>query len=568
MTKVTQSLSIVNKKEFIYSPSYSISLHIKTIDGISIKNAQGDIPYKMTEGKDNNKTISMDFPEKIIGVGNSNNFTVEFNSKDFANKAGNIWEFTIPALADPEDFSSYAASVVVPQSFGKPSILKPDTASVANGNSYTFSKDQLSHGGITIYFGDSQYYDFNLSYHLENKNVFPVSTEIALPPETSYQDVLIQDINPKPATVYYDADNNMLATYVIAPKTTSTVKVDALVKMGAFPHDEYLDEIQKQKLLEPQKYWDVKDPEIVSLGQKLKTPAEIYAYVVKTLSYNYDKTASTNPRMGGKAVLSKPYYAVCLEFTDLFVSLARAAGIPARAVEGYAYTSDDSTRPVSLFKDILHAWPEYYDTEKKTWIMVDPTWGNTTKGTDYFSTFDYDHVAFTLSGSSSTYPVPAGGYKTSDDSKDVNMTFVSALQFVKNDKTKLDSSFSSFSQGSFIEGKITQSNLGNHSTEPKDYTLFVDGRSVLGITFPKTPPYGSSVISIAAKIPKTKSFMGSLTNVMHTVTIKDSNGSTVSSSKVRVFPFSLNYLIGGAIAIGAAIVFTIAFKTRSISIPR
>jgi len=50
--------------------------------------------------------------------------------------------------------------------------------------------------------------------------------------------------------------------------------------------------------------------------------------------------------------------------------------------------------------------------------MVDPTWGNTTGGVDYFNTFDFDHLAFVVKGISSTYPVPAGGYKlTGDENK-------------------------------------------------------------------------------------------------------------------------------------------------------
>ncbi len=63
---------------------------------------------------------------------------------------------------------------------------------------------------------------------------------------------------------------------------------------------------------------------------------------------------------------------------------------------------------MSLVKDVLHAWPEYYDESKKTWIMIDPTWGNTTHGMDYFSSLDFEHITFVIKGLSSTYPVPAG----------------------------------------------------------------------------------------------------------------------------------------------------------------
>jgi len=53
--------------------------------------------------------------------------------------------------------------------------------------------------------------------------------------------------------------------------------------------------------------------------------------------------------------------AVCLEYTDLFVTLARAAGIPSRSIEGFAYTKNSRLRPLSLVDDVLHAWVQYYD---------------------------------------------------------------------------------------------------------------------------------------------------------------------------------------------------------------
>jgi len=566
-TRVTQTISITNKKEFTYSPSYSLALHLKTISDISVSNANGSIPYKMQESK-NDKTISLDFPEKVIGQGKKNEFTISFDSSDFAKNVGNIWEFTIPDLSSPDDFNTYAVTVTVPDSFGEPTILKPEISRSKNGTSYTFTKNELSNGGVTIYFGDTQVYQFDLSYHLDNNNLFPVSTEIALPPKTSYQDVLIQSINPKPKNVYFDSDGNMLASFVLAPKSSTVVKVDARVKVKGFPADAVLDEAQFSKYTTSQKYWETNDPEIVKIAKEAKTPQKIYDYVVKTLSYNYDKTSKENTRLGAKAALTKPYFAVCLEFTDLFISIARAANIPARAVEGYAYTPDDSTRPLSLFKDVLHAWPEYYDKEKKTWVMVDPTWGNTTKGTDYFNSFDYDHVAFTVNGLNSTYPVPAGGYKSSEESKDIAVSYLSPEEFIEKSNFEVSSVFSSFSQGSRVEGRIIQANTGNHISNTQGYTVFVDNIKSQEVTFSSQPPFSTTEVGVLLKIPKSTTLIGSLTNLEHTITIKNESGKVVSYSRVQVFPVSFNILIGGAIVFAAGIVFIIAFKTGGLPISR
>ena len=93
-----------------------------------------------------------------------------------------------------------------------------------------------------------------------------------------------------------------------------------------------------------------------------------------------------------------------MEFTDLFITIARSAGIPAREVNGFAYTENPDIQPLSLVNDVLHAWPEYYDSEKGVWIPVDPTWGSTTGGVDYFSKLDLRHFTFVVHGKDSTKP--------------------------------------------------------------------------------------------------------------------------------------------------------------------
>jgi hypothetical protein len=119
-----------------------------------------------------------------------------------------------------------------------------------------------------------------------------------------------------------------------------------------------------------------------------------------------------------------------MEFTDLFIALARAAQIPAREVIGYSYSQNARLRPLSLASqgDLLHAWPAYWD-ENLGWIQVDPTWGSTSGGLDYFNKLDFNHVTLAQRGISSTMPYPAGSYKQQADSnkKDVIVTFAENL---------------------------------------------------------------------------------------------------------------------------------------------
>jgi hypothetical protein len=63
-------------------------------------------------------------------------------------------------------------------------------------------------------------------------------------------------------------------------------------------------------------------------------------------------------------------------------------------------------------------------SETGTWIPVDPTWGHTSGGINYFDQLDLNHIVFAINGDSSQRPYPAGSYKlTESNNKDVTVTF-------------------------------------------------------------------------------------------------------------------------------------------------
>ena len=65
----------------------------------------------------------------------------------------------------------------------------------------------------------------------------------------------------------------------------------------------------------------------------------------------------------------------CTEFADLYTTLARATGLPARTVIGLAYLSESQAFA-------LHAWNEV--VVDGAWRGVDPTWGETRVGATHF----------------------------------------------------------------------------------------------------------------------------------------------------------------------------------------
>lgn len=428
MTHAAMRIGLTNTSSQYYASEYTIHIGFSNIDNVKASDPQGPIVPIVTK-EESGYTIKVLFNTPVVGIDKTLPFTIEFDTPDIVQQQGSIYEVDIPGIANQNDFSQFNVTVSVPNYFGEPTYIKPKTAS----NDLSFSKEELGEGGVSIGFGESALYAFTLTYHLGNKNVFPIRTEMALPPDTTYQTVSIEDISPKPTNVTQDVDGNWLAQYSLYPSEKKTITVKGTVAVNLQPKEKIETEQTLRKYLIQQPYWEITHADIKKLADELKTPRAIYDYVVQTLSYDFSRVTDEKERLGALRVLKNPKSAVCLEFTDLFVAIARAAGIPAREVDGFAYAKNPKERPISVESDILHAWPQYYDREKKTWVMVDPTWGNTTEGVDYFDVFDFNHIAFVVKGIDSEYPVPAGGYKLIGDTaiKQVVVTAINRKELPK-----------------------------------------------------------------------------------------------------------------------------------------
>lgn len=425
--EVTQKISLKNKLTNIYATSYSLSIEKVKIREVSAFDDFG--PMKVDVAEDENQTkLTVNFNRETVGQGKSFSFTIKYLTNDFLHHSGQIWELNIPKLGAIDDIDGYELSIKVPQSFGNPAYFSPNYLESKKENQwqiFLFNKNQLQKTGVIAAFGDFQVYNFTLNYHLENKESNPVMEQIALPPDTEYQKVKYFSFNPEPQKMDLDDDGNWLASFLLKEKESLEVIVSGQVKLFANPVYNFP---QKPDLLskfkEEREFWPVNDPEIQVLAKKLQTPKAIYDYVVNTLSYDYSRARVGSKRMGAKEILSNPERAICMEFTDLFITLARAANIPAREINGYAYTDNPRLKPLSLAQDVLHSWPEYWDENSKRWIQVDPTWQKTSGGLDYFQKLDQNHFAFVIHGLDSRLPLPAGAYKLNETSeKDVSISF-------------------------------------------------------------------------------------------------------------------------------------------------
>lgn len=561
ITRVSHNTTLENAFPTIYATSYTLTL--ENIDPTDIKAYQGNkelITEEIT--KDNITLIKVYFDDNLIGKGKSRNFSINFNVDDVASRTGEVWEISIPRLSDESAFRDYTATIYVPADFGLESYISPDPLTRNESESshvYTFNKDAIKDSPIQIGFGEFQVFVFKLSYHLENPLNEFAETTIPLPPDTAFQKVYYELISPEPSKTTRDADGNWIATYKLKPRERVDVHAHGSVQIFAAAHNSLTP--TKRSLgnnLLGNEYWQVDSEIISSIASTLNGPKEIYDYVVDTLSYDYERVRPNVQRMGAKEALNNPSSAICMEFTDLFIALARASGIPAREINGYAYTENPEIQPLSLVSDVLHAWPEYWDEATSAWTPVDPTWGDTTNGLDYFDKLDLRHFTFVIHGEDPSKPYAPGSYKLGPNpQKDVYVNF-GKLPTERSPDINLSASVSKNFPYLNTVVSLEVRNEGPTALYNTTPVLHTDGQTESLDTIDFLPPFSSKEVEV--KIPF--SFLG--VNTPETIIIEvDSEKVEVPSYKSMVILNSLIMVFLSFSVIVVILLLVIRFRKRT-----
>jgi len=531
---VEQIIGIKNNLANIYVSEYTLTIGSNRLNQIITGDDFGALNPIVETGPNYTK-ISVKFKEKVIGKDKENHLYLRYQTPDFASINGQIVEVNIPSIFNKNELEDYATTLIVPSSFGPPSFIQPKPSRqerIDGSYYYYFSKERLlKFEGISAAFGEVQIFDFKLNYDLENPNQFAARTEIALPPDTPYQRVYYQKIEPAPAEIKIDEDENWLAVYNLRPKEKFSVTASGSFEIFIRAKEELkgkpLSEKDLEKYLKADKHWETEDSEIQKIAKTLPTAQAVYNFVTENLIYDYARLNKNNyQRLGAVGALKNKNSALCSEFSDLFIALARSVGIPAREVNGYAYTNNPKLRPLSLNQDILHAWVEYYDIKKNLWLPADPTWGNTTGGIDYFSKLDLNHIVFVRHGIKSDYPLPAGAYSLDDKQKNIFIDFGQ-----KKDRF-FNLSFAwqlpkTVIAGMPVKGVIVIKNSGEGAFhQQKIYLQAPD--SVGEFVLPLLPPYGEYKVPVVFKTnwKKTQDYGVEL-----------SFGGRTESHKIKALPF-------------------------------
>ncbi len=416
------NISLANTQSDTYINQFTISIPNNFFSEKLIASIDTDgIDYKVDSNKAGKRLIfTFDEPSQITAL-----HTIKLkytNDNVYLKNTDGVDELILP-LIKTDDSSKVSVLLHLPTNEKKEvSLIKPK-ASVVQQKIIEWKN--VKEDTLYVQFGSNNIYQSNLRYTLSNPELRPVTKSITLPPDTIYQKIFIDNISPKPSKVNTDDDGNYIAFYNLAPRSKIDITYDGHIQVFSRSRNDNINIIrslikkQKNYLLTEQKLWSLGSFSSDADITKLSTPLNIYDYVVSEFVYNPQRLKTSPERRDAFKSLQDPLNSICTDFTDTFIAIAREKGILSREIQGFAYTKKSDFRPLSLNADVLHSWPEYYDSERDVWIPIDPTWAQTS-GINYYDAFDVMHVVLAIHGKNAELPSPAGISKA-DNYKAVNI---------------------------------------------------------------------------------------------------------------------------------------------------
>lgn len=419
--KITHVITLTNNLAHIYPTVYNLAISSGALRDIQVSVNRHNLSPEIDRGT-SVTTIHIPIQNASVGKDQATILEISYTTESFAEVIGNTYAITLPKTVKGNEATVFVREVEVPKRYGALSYssLPAQTSEDQAGDTTLYRFVGGGDQSLTLHFGNEARYRLNLNYLLKNTTSSTATSELALPPDTGYQTVALDSLTPEPTEIVVDSDGNWLARYPLPP--ASKLEVNAVLDLTVSPTPVYFDP-STSRPLGSKSYWE-QTSSIKRLATQLKSPHNLYDYLLHNLTYDYNQITSQK-RLGASAALEAPTSAICTEFTDLFVATARAMGISSRAIIGYAVTSNSALRPQATSQDILHAYPEYLDPETQKWLAVDPTWGHTTGGSEYFSRLDFGHLAFVRWGEDPSYPLPAGSYRSPDTPRQIKLEVLS-----------------------------------------------------------------------------------------------------------------------------------------------
>lgn len=374
----------------------------KTKESLKVTGQNGQpLSYTFEESLNKNVVIAVTIPDVITSV-LPTSITLQYDAYGLFVRNGQVYDIYIPGF--PEDYEAVtertsetiATSVIIPSSLPKVNFVNPksEVTESNSGQVVTIPLENLRGKTNWIQLGNIQYYDFSISQTVPKTSSLPLALNfftLPVPRDISSgsidQKVYFTEIVPQPYSVEKDIDGNILVTFRLNAHEDSLISVKGVGVVTqdssySFANAGSISQIPlaMQDYIKDAPYWEVSDPAIQLTANEIKQGSSdvativnnTYQYVVGKIDYSYVKKYGLNQRQGALATL-RGGAAVCMEYSDLFITLLRAQGIPARAVFGHGFNALDYESVNE--NTINHQWAEVYIPSQNEWVSIDTTWG-------------------------------------------------------------------------------------------------------------------------------------------------------------------------------------------------
>ncbi len=375
-----------------------------SVDTIKVTAEGKTLPFEI-EYQGDYAFVKVEYPRKVLN-NDSLVILLEYQNFGLLEKAGMLYDIYIPGVPKDTEFelenqtiklntTVYINDAIFPEeNFVLP---KPSAETLLDNGykKYFFDSETILGKTIWIQRGLKQFYQFKLTQKFTPTmgNDIGLRNEYALvlPRDVDnleiYQKVYFDQIQPLPDWIEKDADGNLIAYFKIPSSLSGEIVVTGIVEVGIT--GDVLDEASSGSLadyditaldyaLGSAEYWEVDSLEIKKeaselLGNKTNVYQILdntFDFVTDSIDYSDIKRLGINQRQGALRTLQNGS-GVCMEYADLFLALARAQGIPTRAVFGYGFDPREESSSQQT-----HQWVTSYIPKLNKWYDLDVTWGD------------------------------------------------------------------------------------------------------------------------------------------------------------------------------------------------
>lgn len=396
----------------------------KSVKTVKVTYKGRELPYSIVQ-KENFAEIKVQYPAKILPNGEMT-LVLEYENYGLIQNYGAIYDIFIPGIPKGIEYETAKQKVDITTEIlvdvdlfpEKNFILPiPNYESVEDKKiaRYTYANKALEGKTIWLQMGTKQYYKFEVRASLD------ATTDIDLGQKNTYEIIIPRDVNNlefyqkvyydffshTPDEIKLDENDNLIVVYHVKSSEEMEVLITGYAEVGATniklnqrnsgTLDDYnnYDKDFLGQYLSDAKYWEVKNPKITDVVNRF-TPhttniEEIlnrtFSYVVDRINYLSVDRFGGNERRGAVGTLTNGS-GVCMEYSDLFLTLARAQGIPTRAAFGFGF----DPRAESNVEG--HQWVISFIPTFGQWYDIDVAWGDSTEHPNgYILNHFYTHIA-------------------------------------------------------------------------------------------------------------------------------------------------------------------------------